>query len=155
MYHPGATLCGEGRGVSTPLPRLSFRRVCQCSRDIGSFTAEYPLEIDDDFWENDDPQLSFQQPLDKPSSVTAFNLWLQLTDFTASALHCFVSRVFCERFTPSFTYSKDIVEHDGPSSGLRAEDILNQLNDNLTGWAEKVPQYCMLRMEFISSGDFD
>jgi hypothetical protein len=127
-----------------------------CVHDTGSFTAEYPLEVDDDFWENDDSQLSSRQPHDKPSSVTAFNLWLQLTDFTASALHCFVSRVFCEHFTPSFTLSKDIVERDGPSSGLRAEDILNQLNDNLTGWAEKVPQYCMLQMGFISSsGDFD
>lgn len=112
-----------------------------CSRDTGSFTAEYPLEVDDEFWENDDPQLAFQQPPDKPSTVAAFNLWLRLTDFTASALHRFVSLVFCDHFTPSFTRPKDIVEHDGLSSVLRAEDVLNELNENLTEWAEKVPQY--------------
>jgi hypothetical protein len=112
-----------------------------CSRDAGSFTTEYPLEVDDDFWENEDPQLAFRQPPHKPSTVTAFNLWLRLTNFTASALHCFVSFVFCDRFTPSFTRPKDIVDHDGPSSVLCAEDVLNQLNENLTEWAEKVPHY--------------
>ncbi|KAF8482796.1 fungal-specific transcription factor domain-containing protein [Russula ochroleuca] len=94
-----------------------------CAVKEEDFTAEFPLEVDDDFWENDDPQRSFRQPPDRPSTVTAFNLWLQLTDFAASALHCFVSH------------------HDGPSSGLRAEGILDQLNENLTVWAEKVPQY--------------
>lgn len=125
------------------------------SRDTGSFTAEYPLEVDDDFWENDDPQLAFRQPPDTPSTVAAFNLWLRLTDFTASALHRFVSLVFCDRFTPSFTRPKDIVEHDGPSSVLRAEDVLNELNEKLTEWAEKVPQYRTPRLGFISRNDFD
>jgi hypothetical protein len=91
MHYLGATMCGKGRGVSASSPCLYFRRVY--SRDTGSFTAEYPLEVDDNFWDNNDPQLSFQQPPDKPSTVTAFILWLQLTDFTASALHYFVSRV--------------------------------------------------------------
>lgn len=45
------------------------------------------------------------------------------------------------------------MEHDGPSSGLRAEGILNQLNENLTVWAEKVPQYRTLRVGFISRND--
>jgi hypothetical protein len=124
-----------------------------CSRYTGSFTAEFPLEVDDDFWENDDLQRSFRQPPDRPSTVTAFNLWLQLTNFTASALHCFVSHVFYDHFTHSFTQPKDIMEHDGPSSGLRAEGILNQLNENLTVWAEKVPQYRTLRVGFISRND--
>ncbi|KAI0288527.1 fungal-specific transcription factor domain-containing protein [Russula brevipes] len=95
-----------------------------CAAKEEDFNVEYPLEVDDEFWENDDPQLAFRQPPDKPSTIAVFNLWLKLTDFTASALHSF-----------------DIVEHDGPSSGLRMEDILNRLNENLTGWAEKVPQY--------------
>jgi len=95
-----------------------------CVAKEEDFNAEYPLEVDDDFWENEDPQLAFRQPPDKLSTVTAFNLWLRLTDFTASALHCF-----------------DIVEHDGPSSVLRAEDVLNQFNENLTEWAKNVPQH--------------
>ncbi|KAH9961592.1 fungal-specific transcription factor domain-containing protein [Russula dissimulans] len=95
-----------------------------CATKEEDLNAEYPLEVDDDFWENDDPHLAFQQPPDKPSSVIAFNLWLRLTDFMASALHSF-----------------DIFEHDGPSSGLRVEGILNKLNKNLTEWAEKVPQH--------------
>jgi len=74
-----------------------------CSWNSTSFNVEYPLEVDDEFWENDDPQLAFRQPSDKPSTVVAFNLWLRLTDFTASALHRFVSHVFCEPFTSSLT----------------------------------------------------
>jgi hypothetical protein len=65
-----------------------------CSWDSGSSNVEYPLEVDDDFWENDDPQLAFRQPPDKPSTIAVFNLWLRLTDFTASALHSFVSYIF-------------------------------------------------------------
>ena len=35
-----------------------------CLFHVGSFNAEYPLEVDDDFWENDDPQYAFVQPSD-------------------------------------------------------------------------------------------
>ncbi|KAI9455319.1 fungal-specific transcription factor domain-containing protein [Lactarius psammicola] len=94
-----------------------------CATKEDDFNAEYPLEVDDDFWENDNPQLAFVQPSDKPSTVIAFNLWLRLTDFAASTLQ-----------------SLDILEHDG-SSGLRVQDILNKLNGNLTEWAEKVPRH--------------
>lgn len=95
-----------------------------CAAKEDDFNAESPLEVDDDYWENDNPQLAFVQPSDKPSTVITFNLWLRLTDFAASTLQ-----------------SLDILEHDGSSSGLRAQDILNRLNENLTEWAEKVPRH--------------
>ena len=87
MCYPWATLCYEGRRVSMS-PRLYC--VLVCLFDFGSFNAEYPLEVDDDFWETDDPQLAFMQPSDKPSMVIAFNLWLRLTDFAASTLQSLV-----------------------------------------------------------------
>jgi hypothetical protein len=68
--------------------------------DFGSCNVEYPLEVDDDFWENDDPQLAFVQPSDKPSTVIAFNLWLRLTDFAASALQSLVGALFHNLFVP-------------------------------------------------------
>ncbi|KAF8271533.1 fungal-specific transcription factor domain-containing protein [Lactarius quietus] len=95
-----------------------------CATREDDFDAEYPLEVDDDFWENDDPQHAFMQPSDKPSTVIAFNLWLRLTDFAASTLQ-----------------NLDILEHDGSSSRLNVQDILNKLNGNLTEWAEKVPRH--------------
>lgn len=76
--------------------------VVGCSFDFGSFDAEYPLEVDDEFWENDDSQLAFTQPSDKPSTVVAFNLWLRLTDFAASTLQRLVGALFCSLFVSSF-----------------------------------------------------
>jgi hypothetical protein len=73
-----------------------------CSFGFCSFNAEYPLEVDDEFWENDDPQLAFTQPSDKPSTIVAFNLWLRLTDFAASALQRLVRAVFYILFVSSF-----------------------------------------------------
>ncbi|KAI0267136.1 fungal-specific transcription factor domain-containing protein [Gloeopeniophorella convolvens] len=95
-----------------------------CAVKEEDFDAEYPLEVDDDFWENENPQLAFQQPADKPSVVAAFNLWLRLTDFAALAMHSF-----------------DIIERNGPSSGLRGEEVLSRFNENLTQWTETVPDY--------------
>jgi hypothetical protein len=69
-----------------------------CLLDSGSINAEYPLEVDDDFWENDDPQLAFRQPPDKPSTVVAFNLWLRLTDIVAFTMHSFVGHFSCHGF---------------------------------------------------------
>lgn len=56
-----------------------------------SFDADLPLEVDDEYWENDDPELAFQQPENKPSRVTAYNLWLRLTDIIDFVLRSFVS----------------------------------------------------------------
>jgi hypothetical protein len=56
-----------------------------------SFDLDMPLEVDDEFWENDDPTLAFRQPPGKPSYVTAFNLWVKLTEvisFMMSTIVC-------------------------------------------------------------------
>jgi len=61
-----------------------------------------------------------------------------------------VSCTYSNPFTPPLTYHrKDIYEHDGPSSGLRVEDILDQLNKNLTEWVEKVPQHRTRNLRFF------
>ncbi|KAI0250359.1 hypothetical protein BJV78DRAFT_592391 [Lactifluus subvellereus] len=88
--------------------------------------VEYPLEVDDEFWENNDPQLAFRQPPDRPSTIAAFNLWLRLTDIAAAA---------------STMHTFDDNEHDGRSSGLHVEENLDRLNESLTEWAEKVPRH--------------
>jgi len=60
---------------------------------LSSFDLDSPLDIDDEYWENDDPSLSFQQPEGKPSKVTSFILWLSLTDIIAFALRTIVRLV--------------------------------------------------------------
>src|ERR1700721_421565 len=52
------------------LPRLFFYSY---SSDL-----DLPLECDDEYWENPDPELAFKQPPGKPSTITYFNCYLQL-----------------------------------------------------------------------------
>jgi hypothetical protein len=122
------------------------------SSDTDSLDAEYPLEVDDEFWENDDSQLAFQQPPDKPSTIVAFNLWLRLTDIAASTMHSLVGHTHSVITSRLYLYDrKDYNEHDGHSSGLRVEEILNRLNESLTEWAEKVPRHCAQWLGFRDS----
>ncbi len=96
-----------------------------CLFHVGGFNAEYPLEVDDDFWENDDPQHVFVQPYDKPLTVITFNLWLR-PDLAASTLQSLVSPLYYSLFVSSFVSPEDIPEHDGSCSGLRVQDKLNR-----------------------------
>lgn len=120
----------------------------------GSFTTEYPLEVDDEFWENDDPQLVFRQPSDKPSTIVAFNLWLRLTDFAASALRRFVSHIFCRSFhalihlTAGYYRARGLFWY---SRGGRFERIERELD---TVGRESTPtSYAVTRALFTADSD--
>jgi hypothetical protein len=57
-----------------------------------SFDLELPVEVDDEYWENNNPTLAFQQPPGKPALVTAFNFLIKLTQIIAFALRTIVNR---------------------------------------------------------------
>ena len=59
-----------------------------CLRELnfGSFDLDLPLECDDEYWEH-----GFQQPEDKPSSISFFNCYLRLIDILAYAMRLIVS----------------------------------------------------------------
>ncbi|KAA1473897.1 hypothetical protein DENSPDRAFT_931268 [Dentipellis sp. KUC8613] len=92
------------------------------------FDVPLPLEVDDEYWENEDPKLAFKQPPGKPSALTAYVLWLKITDIIAYNLRTM--------------YALD--KWKGPM-GLkdprRPQEILNQLNAVLTSWATSVPEH--------------
>ena len=56
-----------------------------------SYDADYPLEVDDEYWERPGPEQWFKQPVGKPSFVTAFNVFLKLKKLLAFALRADVS----------------------------------------------------------------
>ena len=58
-----------------------------------SFDLDLPLECDDEYWDNE-----FQQPPDKPSSITFFNCFLRLMDILAYAMRLIVSQIVLELF---------------------------------------------------------
>ena len=80
-------LC-PGRGVSRPVstPREMSKGCCRYSFDI-----DLPLEVDDEFWINDDPTLAFRQPPGQPAKVASFSCSIRLSQIEAFVLRTIVS----------------------------------------------------------------
>lgn len=53
--------------------------------------ADFPIECDDEYWENDDPMLNFKQPEGRPSTMVCFNRMLLLGRIHGHALQTIVS----------------------------------------------------------------
>ena len=62
---------------------------------VASIDIDYPIECDDEYWENEDPALAFKQPPGKPSTVAFFNYTLRLNKIHAYALRTIVCLSYC------------------------------------------------------------
>lgn len=51
-----------------------------------SFDIDYPLDVDDEFWETGNPETDFKQPPDKPSRMSYFVTILKLTRIIGDVL---------------------------------------------------------------------
>ena len=71
-----------------------------------SLDLDLPLEVDDEYWENDDPEMAFRQPEGKPALVSAFVKWIKLSHIIAYALKTLVSasRISC----PEYLISQEV-----------------------------------------------
>lgn len=58
-----------------------------------SFDVDLPVEVDDAYWETEDPNMAFRQPPDVPCTVTAFNLFIKLSQIVAFTTRTIV-RIF-------------------------------------------------------------
>ena len=65
--------------------RFTWSLMHMSSRSFYSFDLDFPLECDDEFWED-----GFQQPSRKPSSIAFFNCYLRLLDILAYAMRLIV-----------------------------------------------------------------
>lgn len=74
--------------------RVSIRPVVHNTYSCrgNSFDTEMPLEVDDEYWENDDPSLAFRQPPGKPSTMSYWICFLKLMHILGSVLRTFVSK---------------------------------------------------------------
>ncbi|KAI0047765.1 hypothetical protein FA95DRAFT_1492043 [Auriscalpium vulgare] len=98
-----------------------------CATREEDFDAELPLDVDDEYWENEDPKLAFKQPAGKTSMVAAYICWLRLTDIFA-----YVMRVF---------YSTEKSELSADSSDPKQPELtLKQVNEMLIEWTKTVPE---------------
>lgn len=53
------------------------------------------MEVDDEYWESETPDLAFQQPAGKPALITAFVFWVRLSQISAFVLRTLVSKYHC------------------------------------------------------------
>lgn len=59
-------------------------------RSFHSFDIDFPVECDDEYWDHPDPKLRFKQPPNKPSSATAFILYIKVLKILGSSLRTIV-----------------------------------------------------------------
>jgi len=56
-----------------------------------SYDLDFPLEVDDEYWDTGDSETNFKQPNHLPSKITAFNQFIKLSEiiaFTTKTLVC-------------------------------------------------------------------
>ncbi|KIM69740.1 hypothetical protein SCLCIDRAFT_19528 [Scleroderma citrinum Foug A] len=98
-----------------------------CCSGEEDFDVDLPLEVDDEYWETEDPQKAFQQPPGKPAKVAAFNSYLRLTKIAAYAL----------RKLYALDRSKLLISMTRP----QLQDVLTELNKALLEWINSVPPH--------------
>ncbi|EMD37384.1 hypothetical protein CERSUDRAFT_154019 [Gelatoporia subvermispora B] len=103
-----------------------------CASKQEDMDLDLPAEVDDEYWENEDPELSFRQPADKPSKVTFFVSWIKLSQIIARALETFYA---VGRVPGSLGY---ILTFWRPNW---RQEILEQLNEQLVQWVDGVPDH--------------
>lgn len=114
---------------------------------IPSFDVDLPAEVDDEYWENNDPTLAFQQPYGKPAKVTFFNSFVKLTHVISTALRTIVSK----RKLPSkhhadliflqYAINQSKLKIDVPQGSNWKEAIVMKMNTMMTEWVDTVPQH--------------
>ncbi|PBK81933.1 hypothetical protein ARMGADRAFT_976134 [Armillaria gallica] len=98
-----------------------------CGVGEEDFDVDLPVEVDDAYWETEDPNMAFRQPPDVPCTVTAFNLFIKLSQIVA-----FTTRTIYATNPANVIMGRPIG---------RPEQIVSQLNAALTEWVELVPDY--------------
>ncbi|KAE9411256.1 hypothetical protein BT96DRAFT_983026 [Gymnopus androsaceus JB14] len=120
--------CLSGR-VLVSLDRLisSFVGRPSAIRDE-DFDVDPPIECDDEYWNNPNMELSFQQPPEKPSLIACFNSHLRLCEILAFAL----------RTLYSTKKSKLLL---GLVGEQWEQKILKELDTALSSWLSSVPEH--------------
>ncbi|KAF6759569.1 fungal-specific transcription factor domain-containing protein [Ephemerocybe angulata] len=92
------------------------------------YDVDYPVECDDEFWENGDPELAFKQPPSRPSTITYFNQIIGLFAIYDDAQEALFS-----------------VRKPPPPKGVTLEDwnerCLKKLDSALNKWVNAIPEH--------------
>ncbi|KAF9236278.1 fungal-specific transcription factor domain-containing protein [Melanogaster broomeanus] len=100
-----------------------------CAIQDEDFDLDLPVECDDEYWEHPDPDQTFKQPPEKPSTVSFFICFLKLNHILAFAL----------RTIYSINKSKVLLGFVGQQW---EQHIVAELDSALNKWVDAVPNHC-------------
>ncbi|KAG5219760.1 zinc cluster transcription factor [Salix suchowensis] len=92
-----------------------------------SYDVEYPVEVDDEYWTNPDPELAFKQPPGKLSSITAFNLLIKLSEILGIVMRLLYPTNKSKLWT-------------GVPGTYTERKIVAELDSQLNKWLDSVPE---------------
>ncbi|KAF8990214.1 fungal-specific transcription factor domain-containing protein [Cyathus striatus] len=98
-----------------------------CATFDENFDLDMPIECDDEYWENSNPEYCFKQPEGVPSTVSAFNQHLQLCkiiSFTMSSI-----------YSTKTKWLKLILKSEWE------QHIVTELDSALNSWIGALPEY--------------
>ncbi|KZT07891.1 uncharacterized protein LAESUDRAFT_724358 [Laetiporus sulphureus 93-53] len=101
-------------------------RPCMIQDD--DFDLDLPIECDDEYWTNPDPDLAFKQPAGKPSVMAFFNCLIRLQRILFFAL----------RTIYSITKSKTVFGFVGQQW---EQHIVAEIDSSLNKWIDSVPDH--------------
>ncbi|KAJ3852882.1 fungal-specific transcription factor domain-containing protein [Lentinula lateritia] len=93
--------------------------------------ADLPIECDDEYWENPDPKLAFQQPLGKPSTMSYWIHFLKLMNIADLTLHTILAVKQSDMWSTAFGLSKQEWN----------EKTVSELDSLLNKWADEIPDH--------------
>ncbi|KIM46822.1 hypothetical protein M413DRAFT_440397 [Hebeloma cylindrosporum] len=99
-----------------------------CSIQEEDFDLDLPVDCDDEYWDNPDPEKRFKQPPNKPSLITAYILRLKLHQILAT----------CLRTIYSINKSKIFL---GFAAQQWEQDLVADLDSKLNKWVDSVPDH--------------
>ncbi|KAJ7599306.1 fungal-specific transcription factor domain-containing protein [Mycena floridula] len=114
----------------------SMGRPCMIRSE--DFDVELPTDCDDEYWEHSDPTMAFKQPSDKPSIVSPFLSFIQLSELTALALRM----LYTKTVEPNPRWDQNKLAHLDSAINQWAEDLPDHLR-----WENQNPKFLSLSAE--------
>ena len=109
------------------------------SKRFFSFDLDYPIECDDEYWDN-----GFQQPAGKPSSIAYFNCFLRLMDILAYAMRLIVSQASLELFKSLIHQAQYPIRRPNEIVNVPTrsdQQVIAQLDSAMNKWLDIVPSH--------------
>ncbi|GJE89787.1 fungal-specific transcription factor domain-containing protein [Phanerochaete sordida] len=97
-----------------------------CSIQDEDYDLDYPIECDDEYWENEDPTLAFKQPPGRASTVDFFTCILRLGRLHAYALRGIYSLHAAARIRTDPQW---------------AQQVVSELDSGLNKWVDSIPDH--------------